>query len=229
VKRIVALVLGLACIAPAVSASAQILSGDERVVTLPYREGEIVPLRSAAGGYLAIVFGPGERVLNVEIGDPEAVDLSLPDNRDSLLLRTLRTPVDPRISVRTDMRDYSFALDTDVPGAATYLVRFSYGFARSEMTAAAPAIAASTGYRLSGTRELRPETVSDDGVHTYLTWAADQALPAVFAINPLGGEEIVDGYMRGNVFTIDRVYAELVFRIGRRSAKARRYQDDRRR
>jgi type IV secretion system protein VirB9 len=229
VKRLTALALVLACIVPAVSASAQISSGDERVMTLPYREGEIVPLRSAAGGYLAILFGPGERVLNVEIGDPGAVDLSLPVNRDSLLVRILRAPADPRISVRTDLRDYMFALDTGGDGAATYLVRFNYGPASSETSAAAPAIPASTGYRLSGTRELRPETVSDDGVRTYLTWAEDQALPAVFAINALGGEEIVDGYMRGNVFTIDRVYAELVFRIGRRTAKARRYSNDRRR
>ncbi len=227
--RLAALALTLACAAPVTAAIAQPLSGDERVVTQPYSEGEVVPLRSAPGGFLAIVFAPGERITNVEIGDPEAVDVSLSGNTDSLLLRTLRAPANPRISVRTDLRNYTFALSAGAPAAATYLVRFSYGPAQQELAAAsAPPSAPAVPYRLTGTRELRPATVTDDGVHTYLTWGPEQALPAVFAINTLGDEEIVDGYMRGDVFTIDRVYAELVFRIGKKTAKARRGVNDRR-
>ena len=77
-------------------------------------------------------------------------------------------------------------------------------------------------YRVTGEKALRPESIRDDGVHTYLIWHPDQALPAVFAINASGDEEIVDGYMRDGVFTIDRVYAKLVFRIDRKTAKAER-------
>ena len=76
------------------------------------------------------------------------------------------------------------------------------------------------GYKLSGEKSLRPVQIGDDGVHMYLQWSADQALPAVFAINPQGGEEMVDGFMREGVFTIDRVYPELVFRIDKKAAKA---------
>lgn len=75
-------------------------------------------------------------------------------------------------------------------------------------------------YRVSGEKALRPTQMSDDGEKTYLIWDADQALPAVFAVNDIGGEEIVDGYMRDGVFTIDRVYSKLVFRIDRKVAKA---------
>jgi type IV secretory pathway VirB9-like protein len=77
-------------------------------------------------------------------------------------------------------------------------------------------------YRLSGERSLWPEQMSDDGEKTYLVWHPDRALPAVFAVNAYGDEEIVDGYMRGAVFTIDRVYDRLVFRIDRKAAKATR-------
>lgn len=79
-----------------------------------------------------------------------------------------------------------------------------------------------TRYRLSGEKSLWPEQMSDDGEKTYLVWHSDQALPAVFAVNASGDEEIVDGYMRGAVFTIDRVYDRLVFRIDRKAAKATR-------
>ena len=77
-------------------------------------------------------------------------------------------------------------------------------------------------YRITGSKSLRPVRISDDGVHTYIEWSEDQALPAVFAVSALGGEEIVEGYMRAGIFTIDRVNRELVFRIDRQWAKAKR-------
>lgn len=77
-------------------------------------------------------------------------------------------------------------------------------------------------YSLSGARELRPAEIGDDGVRTYLRWAPEQELPAVFAINARGQEEMVDGYMRDDVFTIDRINPRLVFRIDKRVARADR-------
>lgn len=75
-------------------------------------------------------------------------------------------------------------------------------------------------YRITGEKALRPEQMSDDGEKTYVIWHPDKALPAVFAVNDSGDEEIVDGYMRAGVFTIDRVYPKLVFRIDRKVARA---------
>lgn len=77
-------------------------------------------------------------------------------------------------------------------------------------------------YKLSGAVELRPARISDDGTHTYIVWAPDQALPAVFAVTALGAEEMVDGYMRNDVFTIDRVHPQLVFRIDKKLTRAKR-------
>jgi type IV secretory pathway VirB9-like protein len=77
-------------------------------------------------------------------------------------------------------------------------------------------------YRLSGEKSLRPARIGDDGTHMYLEWDEEQALPAVFALNALGEEEMVDGYMRSGVFTIDRVHRDLVFRIGKKRAQAKR-------
>ncbi len=95
--------------------------------------------------------------------------------------------------------------------------------ATGEVAASAPAQVEMTGrYRLSGDKALRPARIGDDGVHIYIVWDAEQSLPAVFAINALGEEEMVDGYMRSGVFTIDRVYDRLVFRMGRKIARATR-------
>ncbi|RDC58908.1 hypothetical protein HME9302_00084 [Alteripontixanthobacter maritimus] len=78
------------------------------------------------------------------------------------------------------------------------------------------------GYSVKGDREVRPAAIGDDGFKTQIQYAPGQALPAVFAIGPAGEEEVVNGYMRGDFFVIDRVYNELVFRIDRKRAVARR-------
>ena len=77
-------------------------------------------------------------------------------------------------------------------------------------------------YRLSGTESLRPVAIGDDGQRTYIEWSADQQLPAVFALKAFGEEEMVDGYMRGQTYTIDRVIPRLIFRVNRTRAEARR-------
>lgn len=76
-------------------------------------------------------------------------------------------------------------------------------------------------YLLSGDRALMPATIYEDGAKTYILWDENQPMPAVFGIGPSGDEEMVDGHMRAGVFTIDRVYHELVFRIDREKAVAR--------
>jgi type IV secretion system protein VirB9 len=75
-------------------------------------------------------------------------------------------------------------------------------------------------YNVRGNRELRPSAITDDGSKTYIEWRPDQAIPAVFALDRLKREEMVNGYMRDDVFTIDRVYDRLVFRIDRATATA---------
>lgn len=80
-------------------------------------------------------------------------------------------------------------------------------------------------YRLSGDRALRPVEIGDDGIHTYIVWSEEQSLPAVFGINAIGKEEMVDGYMRQGIFTIDRIYEQLVFRIDKKAAKAKRIRN----
>lgn len=217
-KRALALML-VFCV-PTSAAAAQMLESDPRVATVAYAVGNVVALRTAAGNSLSIIFAPGERIEGVEVGDPEAIDVALSGTTDSLVVRTLRAPANPALTVRTNLRQYSFNVQVGPANEAAYTVRFTYG---PDTPAATPAPRATIGsYQLSGTRVLRPTRISDDGVHTYLEWSDEQALPAVFALNSLGEEEMVDGYMRGGIFTIDRVNPVLVFRIGKKSAKAER-------
>lgn len=46
-------------------------------------------------------------------------------------------------------------------------------------------------YRLHGKRAIRPIAIDDDGTKTYMAFAPDRPLPAIFAIDALGREPLV--------------------------------------
>lgn len=212
-------IFALLMVAPSPADATQ---NDDRVETVAFQDGEIVLLHSAAGNGVMVIFAPGEQVIGFDILDPDAISIDSWTNPGSLFLKTHGVPIEPQVTIRTQLRSYVFSIKVGQPDTATSVVRFSY---ESEPALEAPEATFEVSrpqYRITGEKTLRPERISDDGVHTYLIWNAEQALPAVFAINASGDEEIVDGYMRNGVFTIDRVHARLVFRIDRKSAKAER-------
>jgi type IV secretion system protein VirB9 len=81
---------------------------------------------------------------------------------------------------------------------------------------------AGSSYRISGDSSVRPLSVSDDGVKMEIVWSRAQAIPAVFSVGDQGREEVVNGNMRDDIYVIDRVYTELLFRIDKARARARR-------
>ena len=223
-KRLLSLVAALGAM-PVLSMAPQPLEGDPRIETLAWRDGAELPLRTTAGGALTIVFAPGERVQTVVVGDPGSVEVQVAPQADSMMVRAQRQPTNSSIDVRTHLRSYRFRLVVGPANDVAYVVRFSIGQALSEQPAIVlPSPEVTTGYALKGRESLRPKRVSDDGTRTFLEWQADQSLPAVFAVNALGEEETVDGYMRGEVMVIDRVYSQLIFRFGKQTAQARRLE-----
>ncbi|WP_423141123.1 TrbG/VirB9 family P-type conjugative transfer protein [Parablastomonas sp. CN1-191] len=77
-------------------------------------------------------------------------------------------------------------------------------------------------WKMAGDKQIRPQDIHDDGAKTYILWGLDQDLPAVFALTANNQEQVVEGYMRGDVYVIDRVPPKLVFRIDNAKATAQR-------
>ena len=216
-------VAGLAIAAAAHGQTPRPLEFDPRIETLEWHAGADLPLRTTAGGNVVMIFGPGEVIQSVTVGDPSAIEVQVAPQADSMTVRTARRPADASIAVHTQLRDYRFMVAVGPANDVAYAVRF--GIAAAEPAPPAgmvPPLSASQVYKLKGEPSLRPRQVSDDGLKTYVEWQDDQALPAVFALNALGEEETVDSYMRGGVMIIDRTYPRLIFRIGKRSAQASR-------
>lgn len=194
---------------------------DPRVRTIAYEAGQVVRLPVAANFHVAVLFGSAERVENVAIGDSDAWQATLNEAGNALFLKPLRSGGTTNMTVITDLRVYSFELSSAYGASADapWTVRFSHPEPNST-----PALDASQPrlgrYRVSGSWRVRPAAVVDDGVRTSIEWRADQVMPAVFAVDALGAETLVEGQMRDGLYVIDGVHPALVFRVDRQIARA---------
>lgn len=197
-------------------------SGDPRVQTVLYDPDQVVLLRAVPGYQVGVEFASDEQIESVAVGD-SALWQATPNRRgDHLFVKPLSYGATTNMTVVTTARVYLFELAPLADRAQmAFTVRFRYPGAETQ-AAAAPSTAEQHLYRLGGDRALRPARISDDGVHTYIEWPADRALPAVSAINEQGQEALVNGGMRDGVWVIDGVANRLVFRIDRRVAYANR-------
>lgn len=228
-----ALALALALLA-ASPAAAQVRpqpgGGDPRLQSVDYAPDQVVTLQVAPGYQLTVELAPDEQIENVAVGDSGAWQVTSNRRGDRLFIKPLQQGVTTNMTVITNARVYAIDL---VPlfGATpdmAYTVRYRYPEAgeQAQEDAAADSDPAVQGrYRLSGARRLRPSLIGDDGRQTFIEWPEDQPLPAVYGIGRDGQETLVNGMMRDGVYVIDSVLPNLVFRIDRRVARARRVRE----
>jgi type IV secretion system protein VirB9 len=216
-----ATLLLLAC-AP-VGAQAQ-YSPATPVQFVDYVPDQLVTLQGAPGYQFMIELAPDEHIENVAVGDSGAWQVTANKRGDRLFVKPVQAGVTTNMIVVTDARLYSFEL-TPLGGAQAgmpYSVRFRYPSPPAPAPAASLTDAQLGRYKLRGASALRPSGMHDDGVHTYIEWPADRALPAIYAINDQGQETLVNGMMRDGQMVIDSVQKRLVFRVDREKAMATR-------
>lgn len=208
----------LAQVEPRASAS------DPKFLELNYSDIEPMRLTVARGGDLTVTLSREEHIQSVSTAEPSQFQITTGQSANELTIHAQAGATSSTLSVLTEARVYNFVL-TPVPVTrAPYGISLTYLATTSAAEVAPPERARRGEYRLTGNRELRPVGITDDGQKTYIEWGHDQPLPAVFAIDRLGREEMVNGYMRDDLFTLDRVYSRLVFRIDRIEAHAIRIE-----
>jgi len=195
---------------------------DSRIGIVRVSRQEIIRLQSAPGTDLTLLFPRGEHIQQVTLADPNVWHASVTGEQDAMVLSPLRSADAVAMTVRTDRRGYEFALTASARGINPYLIRMESQDVASNAFKPKPGSIPGVGgtYKLFGRRELYPSSVHDDGHKMYLEWDASQPIPAIFSRDALGREQMVDGYMRDGIFTLDRLYSELVFRIDKAEAHA---------
>lgn len=219
----------LLALAPLWAAPAAAQSGsDGRIARLEAGAGARLRLPTFDDTPQAILFARGERIQSVAVSDPSAYVFGLSGTGDSMTLKPAGPSTLATMRVDTDRASYDFDLIPSGAAETPQVVQIVPATALAP--APQPARPTERGeYAQSGEPLLRPSSISDDGNKTYLQWLEDQSMPAVFGIGPSGNEEMVEGYMRGGTFTIDRVYDQLIFRIDNKKASAKRLNAKRRR
>jgi len=204
--------------------------GEPRTEIVNYVDGRPVQLRGAVGYQLMVELAPDEQVKNVALGDSDAWQVNVAKQGDRLFLKPIRSGELTNMTVVTSVRTYTFEMDAlavptqDMP----YRVAFRYEAPASPPDGAAYVdVAAATRrfikYRMTGDRALRPDSVSDDGQHTYISWPASASIPAIYTVGSSGKEMLVNGMMRkDDVYVVDGVWPLLIFRVDRASARAER-------
>lgn len=199
---------------------------DSRIVTAHPGPGTTIPLRAIAGIDLDILLPRGEHVQRVVVAEPDSVRVTVPGDHDGLVLSALRPLNDVAITAEVEQKTYQFSLTVTYQGTAPWMVRIEPPVpARSIFPAnpisAAPALPPGE-WKVRGDKGVLPTQIRDDGSKVSIQWSGTQAIPAVFALDDQGQEQMVNGYMRGDIFVIDRVFDHLIFRIDKASAHADR-------
>jgi type IV secretion system protein VirB9 len=229
VRRVFLLILALAAATPA---AAQIRpapgAGDPRIQIVDYDPNQVIQIQAAQGYQVTLEFGSDEQIQNVAVGDAGAWQVSANRAGGHVFLKPLQ-PSATNMTVVTSQRVYAFEL-VPLPGPSpdmAYWVRFRYPAAPGPAQTAGAELIVEGRYRLSGEASLRPSRISDDGQHTYIEFPRDAAIPAVYAVDERGGESLVNGMMRDDLYVIDAVVPRLIFRIDQHIARATRLQQTR--
>lgn len=204
-------------------------SDTPRIQTVSPEQGERVVLTALPETALTVMLEPGQAITRITLEGNRTWDVRVSAETDSFQVTPQAGAAPAVIYVQTYAQTYEFALQVSAGLQAGYLVRVVSPFALTEENRAASPSAIKNlnwSYKLSGDRSVRPVSIRDNGVKTVIEYAPGQSLPAVFAIGASGEEEVVDGYVRDGRYIIDRIHRELVFRIDKEKAKAKRRKQE---
>jgi type IV secretion system protein VirB9 len=227
--RTLAVALALVA-APALAVVPRPGPGDPRIHVVDYDPAEVVELRGALGYQLSVEFDPAEKIENVAIGDSLGWQVT-PNRRANLLFLK---PMSPRpstnMTVVTNLRRYNFQLSVRPKGSARnipFSVRFIYPAPAVAFIAPPPPppppVERNAAYSYDGSSHTLPVKVFDDGQDTYFAFRTEEDLPAIFAVDPDGGEAAVNTRQRDGYVVVDRIARGFVLRRG--SEVTRIYND----
>ena len=204
--------------------------GDPRIHVVDYDPEAVVELRVALGYQLSVEFDAGERIENVAIGDSLGWQVT-PNRRANLLfLKPMAQRPPTNMTVVTNLRRYNFELGLrarNTARTAPFSVRFLYVPPVVAFIAPppppAPPVERNSAYSYEGSSKTLPVRVFDDGLDTYFAFRAEEDLPAIFALDPDGGEAVVNTRQRDGYVVADRIARGFVLRRG--SEVTRIYND----
>lgn len=205
---------------------------DSRVRMTTYDSEQVYRLRGFVGYQIDLEFETGEAFVGLGAGDIDG--LAYFGQANHLFLKPKAAKVATNITVLTTRRHYQFDYavlsqrpskeDADV----VFALRFSYPTSPSQTASEndARSVDANLGdassrrprnfdYWYCGAPALRPVAVSDDAIHTRLSFAANADLPAIFLRNDDDTESLLNYSIENGDLVIHRIGRRFILRRGK--------------
>jgi len=214
-------------------------SSDTRIKHVNYQENNVIPIQAMTLTTTEILFGEQEQVLDIEGGDTTAWMVTYhPHLPNMIFVKPTVFNSDSNITVVTNRHHYYFHVTSNKhversPKLQTYAVKMEYPApvsstkkvqAAAHQTTPARAVRVvskptphpvNTEYRFSGSPQLVPLHVFDDGRFTYFELAANAPVPAIFAVEDKQGKENTVNTRRvGKYIVVQRTAPQFTLRSG---------------
>lgn len=198
---------------------------DSRIKQVTFRENDVVPIKGAILSTTEIQFEKGERILDIEGGDTTAWMVTHhPELSNILFVKPTQLASNTNLTVITDRHSYYFHLKnngkSEVSSEQTWAVKFVYPpvVTQRQTTPSRPQEPkiVNADYRFSGSNELLPIRVFDDGKFTYFELNHQGAVPAIFAVDDKNGKEAtVNTRRQGKYLVVMRIAPQFSLRNGK--------------
>lgn len=207
---------------------------DHRVRTVMYQPDEVYKFTGHYRYQSSIEFAPDEEIKTISMGDSTAWMLNPSGNR--LFLKPLEQDATTNMTLITNRRVYLFELhaheaDNIEDPNMVFIMRFIYpddNAARtvSQYLDSVPAPDLSDpqerakfnfNYSISGTDEIAPVRIFDDGEFTFFQFRDKNAdIPAFYWVDEQGNEALINYRTRGDYIVVERVTRRMTLRHGAR-------------
>jgi type IV secretion system protein VirB9 len=222
--------VSVALSAPALAAQQTYASPkDQRIRFVDYDENDVVTIFGKVGNDTMIIFEPGEQIQDLSGGDTAAWAVGVTTARNGFFIKPSVTSPATNMHVVTTRRTYSIDLKLAGRGQINFLtVRYRYPVqdaakqqaaaetrrTREALTAGAPSGRKNFAYSAQGSSDIAPLEAFDDGTATFMRFAANASIPAVYIVGEDGKEHLVNTSTEKDVLRIHKVSAKLVLRSG---------------
>lgn len=204
---------------------------EHRIKTIEFTNNAVVALEGCPNFQTTVVFGPGERIENVGLGDAGQWQVMPNKRADLLFVKPLVETAFSNMTVVTGQHIYNFELRSASPaacrrGRVVYTLRFHYADAPVAAKPAEsdpeamlpPAEKRNSAYTFSGDQGLVPFRIFDDGKSTYFLWSKGVATPAIYASGNGDQESLVNYANRGDYVVVETVARSFVLKRGEQTA-----------
>jgi type IV secretion system protein VirB9 len=197
---------------------------DSRIRTASYDPTEVYRIEGRVGYQIDIQFEDDESFVGLGAGDLQA--LSFVAQGSHLFIKPRVTRANTNLTVLTSRRAYHFVYSVaaveegaDRSPNDLYALRFVYASTASgevdQRLKAGSGLSRNLDYWYCGYTGLKPVYAADDGVRTWLRFAARTELPALFVRNDDGTESLLNFNMENGDVVVHRVARKFILRRGK--------------